>query len=181
METVQWKVDGMDCNTCAINIHKYLEKNGMKNVKVNYATGDVIFDISGNISTEKLSSGIRDLGYTVMDTRAGTTLTANKKPKFLSTHLQRFWFCFPFTALLMLHMIPAVHHSPYLSWLMNHWIQLALTIPVYAAGMSFFGKSALKSIRNGVPNMNDSNRRNGCIHLQSLWFIDGTGRTVPVL
>ena len=33
MEKVQWKVEGMDCNTCAINIHKYLEKQGMKNVK----------------------------------------------------------------------------------------------------------------------------------------------------
>lgn len=154
METVQWKVDGMDCNTCAINIHKYLEKKGMKNVKVNYATGDVIFDVSGNISAEKLSSGIRDLGYTVNDTRSGTQSTGSSNPKFLSTHLQRFWFCFPFTALLMLHMIPAVHHSPQFSWLMNHWVQLALTIPVYTVGMSFFGKSALKSIRNRLPNMN---------------------------
>ena len=44
MEKVQWKVEGMDCTTCALNIHKYLEKQGMKNVKVNFATGDVIFD-----------------------------------------------------------------------------------------------------------------------------------------
>lgn len=156
METVQWKVDGMDCNTCAINIHKYLEKKGMKNVKVNYATGDVIFDVSGNISAEKLSAGIKDLGYSVVNDKAAANFkhqTSNLKP-FLSTHLQRFWFCFPFTALLMLHMIPAVHHSPHFSWLMNHWVQLALTIPVYTVGMSFFGRSALKSIRNGIPNMN---------------------------
>ena len=39
MEKVQWKVEGMDCTTCALNIHKYLEKQGMKNVKVNFATG----------------------------------------------------------------------------------------------------------------------------------------------
>lgn len=146
----------MDCNTCAINIHKYLEKKGMKNVKVNYATGDVIFDVSGNISAEKLSAGIKDLGYSVVNDKAAANFkhqTSNLKP-FLSTHLQRFWFCFPFTALLMLHMIPAVHHSPHFSWLMNHWVQLALTIPVYTVGMSFFGRSALKSIRNGIPNMN---------------------------
>jgi Cu+-exporting ATPase len=31
---------------------------------------------------------------------------------------------------------------------------LALTIPVYIVGMSFFGKSAIKSLRNGMPNMN---------------------------
>lgn len=152
METVQWKVEGMDCNTCAINIHKYLEKQGMKNVKVNYATGDVMFDANGNVSAEKLSLGIRDLGYTVVTDRANADVkpqSSNSKPLF-SSHLQRFWFCFPFTALLMLHMIPGLH----IHWLMNHWVQLALTIPVYIVGMLFFGRSAWKSIRNGMPNMN---------------------------
>lgn len=152
MEKVQWKVEGMDCNTCAINIHKYLEKQGMKNVKVNYATGDVIFETVNGFSKEKISSGIQGLGYTVQngETTSGIKpLTTAKKP-FLSTHLQRFWFCFPFTVVLMLHMIPEVH----ISWLMNPMVQLGLTIPVYLVGMSFFGKSAIKSIRNRMPNMN---------------------------
>jgi Cu+-exporting ATPase len=39
-------------------------------------------------------------------------------------------------------------------WLMNPWLQLALCTPVYIIGMSFFGKSAYKSLRNGMPNMN---------------------------
>lgn len=152
MEKVQWKVEGMDCNTCAINIHKYLEKQGMKNVKVNYATGDVIFDANGNVSAEKLSLGIKDLGYIVVTDPVSDNIkpqTSNLKP-FLSTHLQRFWFCFPFTAVLMLHMIPGLD----IHWLMNDKVQLALTIPVYLVGMSFFGKSAWKSIRNRMPNMN---------------------------
>lgn len=149
MEQVQWKVDGMDCTTCALNIHKYLEKQGMKNVKVNFATGDVIFENINEVAEEKISKGIRDLGYTI-NTTTGHTHTEKNKVRFLSTHLQRFWFCFPFTAVLMLHMIPGVH----IPWLMNHWVQLALTIPVYIVGMSFFGKSAIKSIRNRVPNMN---------------------------
>ncbi|MBI5856432.1 MAG: cation-translocating P-type ATPase [Sphingobacteriales bacterium] len=152
MEKIQWKVDGMDCNTCAINIHKYLEKQGMKNVKVNYATGDVIFESNGAFSKEKISIGIEDLGYTVVNDEVNNTLkhqTLNIKP-FLSTHLQRLLFCLPFTAVLMLHMIPGLH----IDWLMNHWVQLGLTIPVYLVGMSFFGKSAWKSIRNGMPNMN---------------------------
>ena len=50
----------------------------------------------------------------------------------------------------MLHMIPGVH----IHWLMNPWVQLGLTIPVYIVGMSFFGRSAWKSFRNGIPNMN---------------------------
>jgi Cu+-exporting ATPase len=39
-------------------------------------------------------------------------------------------------------------------WLMNPWVQLSLCVPVYIVGMSFFGKSAWKSIRNRMPNMN---------------------------
>ena len=152
MEKVQWKVEGMDCNTCAINIHKYLEKQGMKNVKVNFATGDVIFDFDEIVTEEKLSNGINGLGYKVVDAANshGHSHDKDAHTKFLSTHLQRFWFCLPFTSLLMLHMIPGVH----IHWLMNHRVQLALTIPVYLVGMSFFGKSAWKSIRNGMPNMN---------------------------
>jgi len=146
MEKVQWKVDGMDCTTCALNIHKYLEKKGMKNVKVNFATGDVSFDTTGEVPEEKLATGVNDLGYAVASHQA---TTINRKP-FLTTHLQRFWFCLPFTAVLMLHMLPWVE----LHWLMNPWLQLGLTIPVYLVGMSFFGKSAWKSLRNRMPNMN---------------------------
>jgi Cu+-exporting ATPase len=47
-------------------------------------------------------------------------------------------------------MIPGVH----IHWLMNPWIQLVLTLPVYTVGMRFFGRSAYKSLRNGLPNMN---------------------------
>jgi P-type Cu+ transporter len=147
METIQWKVDGMDCTTCALNIHRYLDKKGMKNVKVNFATGDVSFDINGNITISQIARGIEDLGYKVASLQQETT--ASKQP-FLSTHLHRFWFCLPFTAILMLDMIPGLH----IEWLMNPRVQLVLTIPVYIVGMSFFGKSAVKSLRNGMPNMN---------------------------
>ena len=49
----------------------------------------------------------------------------------------------------MIHMV-GIH----IHWLMDPWVQLALTIPVYIVGMSFFGKSAYKSLRNRMPNMN---------------------------
>src|SRR5258705_1173880 len=39
-------------------------------------------------------------------------------------------------------------------WIVNPWLQLGLTIPVYLVGMDFFGRSAWKSLRNGLPNMN---------------------------
>jgi len=146
MEKVQWQVEGMDCSNCALTIRRFLEKEGMKDVKVNFATGDVSFDMNGNVNTTKLSKGIGSLGYTVANERQ----EKNERRPFLSTHLQRFLFCLPFTLLLVVNMIPGVH----IHLLMNPWVQLVLTVPVYLVGMSFFGKSAWKSLRNGLPNMN---------------------------
>lgn len=154
MEKVQWKVEGMDCTTCALNIHKYLDKKGATNIKVNFATGDVSFDRNGEIIEEKLAVGVTDLGYKVRPASAQGQAHGHDHDEidtpFFKTHLQRFWFCLPFTALLMLHMLPGVE----IHWLMNPWVQLGLTIPVYIVGMSFFGRSAWKSIRNRMPNMN---------------------------
>ena len=146
MENVQWKVEGMDCSSCALTIHKYLEKQGMKNVKVNSVSGDVSFELNGGAATPKLVKGLSDLGYHVAD----QIEVVKKKRSLLTTHLQRFFFCLPFALVFVLHMIPGLH----IHWLENPWLQLGLTIPVYLVGMDFFGTSAWKSLRNGLPNMN---------------------------
>lgn len=149
MEKIQWKVEGMDCANCALTINKYLTKQGGKNVKVNYATGDVLFETTAPADTQKLAAGLESLGYMVAGTRKASPAGHRQL-----THLQRFWLCLPFTIILMLHMIPGLHHREGWHWLMNPWLQLALCTPVYIIGMSFYGKSAWKSLRNGIPNMN---------------------------
>ncbi|HVF97331.1 MAG TPA: cation-translocating P-type ATPase, partial [Flavisolibacter sp.] len=120
---------------------------GAKNVSVNSIDGDVSFDVVEKEKPTELAKGIESMGYKIKG--EGVAVTATKKP-FLANHLQRFLFCLPFTAVLMLHMIPALH----IHWLMNPWVQLALTLPVFLVGMNFFGRSAIKSLRNGIPNMN---------------------------
>jgi Cu+-exporting ATPase len=150
MEKVQWQVEGMDCTNCALTIRRYLEKEGMKEVKVNFATGDVSFAKNGNLKPEELVKGITELGYNVTNSEFPIPRARGGTKPFLSTHFHRFLFCLPFTAILMLHMIPGVH----IQWLMDPRVQLCLTIPVFIVGMSFFGKSAWKSLRNGMPNMN---------------------------
>src|SRR5690606_29369675 len=149
---IQWKVEGMDCATCALTINKYLDKEGAKEIKVNFATGDVSFSINPTQSVEHISKGLEDLGYKVVNEAAHSHAHGHTESKtgFLKNNAQRFWFCLPFTLVLMLHMIPAMHHS----WIMQPHIQLILVLPVYIVGMSFFGVSAWKSIRNGMPNMN---------------------------
>ena len=146
MEKISWKVDGMHCANCALSINKYLQKQGATNVSVNAINGGVSFEVAQK-EPAQLAKGLESMGYKIA-VENGVAAIA-KKP-FLSTHGQRFLFCLPFTAVLMLHMIPSLH----IHFLMNPWIQLALTLPVFIVGMSFFGRSAIKSLRNGVPNMN---------------------------
>ena len=50
-------VTGMTCANCALTIHKYLEKQGMKDVRVNAMGGDVSFEINGNKKEEDLAKG----------------------------------------------------------------------------------------------------------------------------
>ena len=147
MEKVEWKVDGMDCTNCALTISKYLNKEGLKNVKVNFIGGEISFEVNGGTPKDQLVKGIADLGYTVTNESHPT----NVKPPFklFKNHLQRFLFCLPFTAILMLHMLPWHIH-----FLMNPYIQLTICLPVYIVGMSYFGVSAVKSLRGGIPNMN---------------------------
>ncbi len=151
MEKVEWKVEGMDCTNCALTITRYLQKEGQKEVNVNFIGGDVSFETDGHKSKEELSKGIAGLGYKVVSETIAIPIqhsTFNIQHLF-SNHLQRFLFCLPFTLVLMLHMLPWHIH-----FLMNPWIQLAICIPVFIVGMSYFGVSAAKSLRRGIPNMN---------------------------
>src|SRR3954471_7668192 len=131
MEKIQWKVDGIHCANCALTINKFLSKEGAQNISVNPIDGDVSFELNGNASTTEMAKGMQSLGYKVNE--SGNLVTSEKLP-FLSTNLQRFWFCLPFTLLLMLHMIPGIH----IHLLMNPYVQLALTLPVFITGMRYF-------------------------------------------
>ncbi|ULQ52553.1 heavy metal translocating P-type ATPase [Flavihumibacter fluvii] len=150
METINWKVEGMTCSNCALSVTKFLEKEGMKNVKVNPIDGDVHFEIVelDDLQQKNLTKGIESLGYFVVDERMQAQNNPEKRP--MNRYLRYLLICLPFTLVLMLHMIPGLD----IHWLMNPWIQLALCIPVYLTGMYFFGRSAWKSLGSGSPNMN---------------------------
>ena len=148
METTNWKVEGMTCSNCSLTVARFLEKKGKRNVKVNLISGDVIFDKDDNKDNDNLIEGIEELGYKVK-----TDAPASRQPKkrIFENHLQRFLFCAIFTLPLLLHLLDRWIH---LAWLMTPWVQLALCLPVYIVGMDFFGRSAIRSISNGMPNMN---------------------------
>jgi P-type Cu+ transporter len=146
MEKVQWKVDGMTCANCALTINKFLQQKGAKNITVSPIDGDVSFEVAEAEAKQQLAKGVESLGYKVASDSAST---GERRP-FLSTNMQRFWFCLPFSLILLSHMIPGLH----IHFLMNPWVQLVITLPVFIVGLLYFGRSAIKSLRNGMPNMN---------------------------
>jgi Cu+-exporting ATPase len=150
MEQIQWKVEGMHCSNCALTINKYLQKKGAANITVNPIDGDVRFDLNGGATKQQLVEGVESLGYKVQfaDRTKQQQKQSFLKP-ILTNDINRFWFCLPFTVLLMLHMFGL--HIPVL---MNPWVQLILVLPVYTIGMMSFGKSGYKSLLNRLPNMN---------------------------
>ena len=148
MQTTELKVEGMTCSNCALSVSNYLKKEGLTDIKVNPITGEVTFTSEADAGILKLRAGIKKLGYNVVDeTLAGQP----KKAIFLSNNKQRFLFTLPFTLVLMMHMLPM---GTYTHWLMNPWIQMTLCLPVFITGMYFFGRSAVKSLLHGTPNMN---------------------------
>jgi len=145
MEKVQWKVDGMSCTNCALSIHKYLQSNGIVEPKVSFMEGEVQFELPELNSKEKLIKGIQSLGYKVR----GQEEAAPKK-NFLDNNRDRALFCFLFAAPLVAHMLPGVHWH----FMMNPYVQLFFTLPVFIIGMGYFRESAWYSITKGIPNMN---------------------------
>ena len=72
----------------------------------------------------------------------------NNSKKFLSNNFQRLFFVLVFASPLFLHML-----GLHINFLMNAYVQLALTLPVFIVGMLYFGKSGIRSLLGGIPNM----------------------------
>ena len=144
MESVQWKVDGMSCTNCALSIHKYLQTSGIEAPKVSFMEGEVQFEMPSDIKKETLIKGIQKLGYKVRGQEE------KQVKKWLDNNRDRALFSFLFTAPLVLHMFPGVH----IHFLMDPYVQLGLSLPVFIVGILYFGRSAWHSITSGIPNMN---------------------------
>ncbi|MDR3716899.1 MAG: cation-translocating P-type ATPase [Puia sp.] len=147
MTPVNWKIEGMSCANCVLTIRHYLERQGAQNIKISLAGGDLSFDNDDRQDEQQLQKGIQGLGYTVMTGEEA----AGPGEKMFNRYLRYTLICLPFTALLFLPMLDRWLPLPFL---MNPWVQAICSLPVYLLGMSFFGRSAWRSLANGLPNMN---------------------------
>ena len=119
---IELKVDGMDCNSCAASITKFLERKGMEEVYVNYATKEVRFRIGQKSQPmEKIKAGIHKMGYRVLDEQTGEPWWTFERKLFISA-------IFTLPLLLYHFLMMAGLHIPLME---NGWVQLALCLPVF--------------------------------------------------
>lgn len=140
-QLIELNVTGMHCNNCAMSVHRLLEKKGLHDISVDFASEEVKFTNRAGLVLPYIIKEIESLGFKVVDDPALHT------PRFYEQVENKFIFCALFTTPLLLHMILPWHvlHSP--------WVQLALCLPVFIVGCLHFGKSAFNSVKGGVPNM----------------------------
>lgn len=140
-QLVELNVTGMHCNNCALSVHKLLERKGLHNILVDFASEEVKFSNSNTADLPRIIKDIEGLGYKVIDDQATHVTPFYEKVE------NKFIFCAIFTTPLLLHMVLPWHflHLPV--------VQLLLCLPVFIVGCLHFGKSAINSIRGGVPNM----------------------------
>jgi len=137
---VEMNVYGMDCANCAQSISRFLEKKGLKNISVNFQTGEVAFQHNDqNIPLTEIKKGIEKLGYKV---EKQACFDLNKK----------LLICLFFTTPLFLGHI-LMFFGIHWGWLENGWTQFFLSLPVMAIGFYHFGKSGWGSLKTGILNM----------------------------
>jgi Cu+-exporting ATPase len=140
-QLIELNVTGMHCNNCALSIHKLLEKKGLHDILVDFASEEVKFSTANEAVLPGIIKDIEGLGYKVVDD------PALHSAKFYEKVENKFIFCAIFTVPLLLHMV-----LPW-SFLNNPIVQLLLCLPVFITGCLHFGKSAWSSVKGGVPNM----------------------------
>lgn len=134
-------VEGMTCSSCAAGVTRALSKAGYSNVDVNYASGEVFLADVKDIDLKRVEELVKKAGFEYVGTK-------RIEKQGMASIEKKFLFTLPFTIPLLLHMIPGMP-----AFFSNPIFQMVLSLPVMLLGMWHFGKSALGSLRNGVPNM----------------------------
>ncbi|NMC61913.1 MAG: cation-translocating P-type ATPase, partial [SAR324 cluster bacterium] len=141
-KSITLNLQGMHCLNCAQNIERHFRQNGLSDLNVDFASSTLNLTLPDGMQVSSIIEEIQKLGF-----KASLKDENGLHPNTMSTVEKLFIICAPLSALLMLQMILPFH------WLHNEWVQLILCLPVFLIGLFYFGKSALNSLRGGIPNM----------------------------
>ncbi|MEE2744419.1 MAG: heavy metal translocating P-type ATPase [Bdellovibrionota bacterium] len=149
MEKITYKIGGMSCSSCALNIEKSLQRlPQLQNVTVNFTTEIGSFEGQSLTSQDiaLIEKTIGDLGHTL------SPLHSKENDQDNEHELKKFVLSLFFSLIvLFLNMGPGKNLFPQtLSW----WIQFFLTLPVWSWIGLHFIKAVLSFLKSGISNMN---------------------------
>ena len=147
-DLITLEVEGMTCTNCALGVTKTLENSGLTNVHADFASGEVTYNATDILTTDTIVHKIQSLGYKVKNAPRDDISKHNHSSGTTWGIEKKFFFSLIFTVPLMSHMV-----FPHNSFMQNPWLQLGLSLPVVIIGFLQFGRSAINSLRQGVPNM----------------------------
>lgn len=150
---VNVKISGMSCASCAATIEKEVAKiSDVKESRVNYAVESGHFEYGHPETFKKIESKIIDLGYSV---HSREEVGSEVKQEGISVQKDNFYkFVFGLTLAIAVFIFEM---GPLKAWpnvKANWYIQLFLTIPIWAWIGLKFQRSLLQFLRTGRSNMN---------------------------
>lgn len=135
----QITVEGMSCTSCAASVKKQLEKMGLQQIKVDYLTGDVVFESESEPDYKRIEEGLSALGYRLKSTDKDTPYHEVLKRYALIAG-----------ALTLPLLLPMFGIQ---GWITHPAVQAVLSTIVFGFGWYVYGKGAWESLRTGSPNM----------------------------
>ncbi|HPQ09551.1 MAG TPA: cation-translocating P-type ATPase [Bacteroidia bacterium] len=135
------KIGGMTCTGCAATVKNALEKEGAKDVFVDFSMGEAVFQKPDNVPLEKFIKAIEKSGYIVKD----------EEEKNVHQHHRKVRLFFFINAILTIPLLLSMLVD--ISFLHRFDVQLILSTPVVLLGVYHFGKGAWQSIIHKSPNM----------------------------
>ena len=132
-------IKGMTCANCAAGIQKHLNSKGLHKSTVSFANAEASIYHSEKWNVQAIIQELESIGF-----KASTDSIQQNGDRIEKL----FAICLLFTIPLFAHMFLA--HD---NFLQNPILQIILCLPVYSIGLMHFGKSAINSLKVGVPNM----------------------------
>ena len=153
MATLNYKVEGMSCASCAASIETHAQKiPGVKKATVNFATESAQFEVEDGLE-EKLKTEVSSLGFKLREKSQDSEDSENKRASQeaeRSSSIKKFWFSIGLSlALFFMAMGPGMH---LVSQQINWWIQLVLASPVFLIVGRPFWQAVFIFVRKGHSN-----------------------------
>ncbi|RZF21512.1 cadmium-translocating P-type ATPase [Halobacteriovorax vibrionivorans] len=151
-QDINIKISGMHCASCASSIEKEVAKiDGVKSSSVNYAVESGHFEFDNQETLKKIEDKIVDLGYSIQSDVEGEQ-QEDSKQTIEKDNFYKFLF-----GIILAISVFLFEMGPFKSWpnqKANWYIQLLLTLPVWAWIGLKFQRSLFQFLTSGRSNMN---------------------------